>query len=112
MILEKPSIQGKNLVGEWILDLRPSPDADAYLQSLIINNQDEKIFTGLFYGSPIQDAYLNGNWDKLYFAFKTTDDSSEYYQSGYVVRDSIFGITYCPKRSFVMPWSGKRKMKD
>ena len=110
--IEKFNIQDGDLLGEWILDLRPTPDADPYYQTLIINSQNEKNFTGTFYGSSIQNTHLNKNWGKTYFAFKTTDESSEYYQSGYIVRDSIFGITYCPKRSFVMPWTGKRKEKE
>ena len=98
----------ENLVGEWLLDLRPSPNAAPYFQSLLVNQQREGIFTGVFYDSPIQEVYLNKSWDKLYFAFKTSDNSSEYYQSGYIVGDDIFGITFCPDRDFVLPWSGKR----
>jgi len=98
-----------NLLGEWILDLRPSPDADPYLQPLIIDKQNGKDFEGSFYGSPIKEAFLNESWDKLYFAFKSSDSSNTYYQSGYIIGDEIFGITYCPNRNFVMPWSGKKK---
>jgi len=104
-----PSEANKNLVGEWLIDLRPSPDADPYLQTLIIEDQDEQSFAGSFYGSSIRETFLNGNWDKLYFAFQSSDNSNTYYQSGYIIGDEIFGVTYCPKRNFVMPWSGKRK---
>ena len=102
----------ESLVGKWILDLRPSPDADPYFQSLLINQQREDKFTGLFYGSAIQEVYLNKNWDKLYFAFKTSDNSNEYYQSGYIVGEEIFGVTFCPGRDFVLPWSGRKVQNE
>ncbi|MDF1697942.1 MAG: hypothetical protein P1U56_18995 [Saprospiraceae bacterium] len=109
--IEKNTIQNNDLLGEWILDLRPTPEADPYYQSLIIKSQEDKTFSGTFYGSAIQETHLNNSWDKLYFAFQTSDASSEYYQSGYMVGDSIFGITYSPQRNFVMPWKGSRKLK-
>ncbi len=104
--------QDATLVGKWILDLRPSPEADPYLQTLTISKENGKKIKGSFYGSPIKDAYINKSWDKLYFAFKTSDGSSDYFQSGYIIGDEIFGVSYCPKRNFVMPWTGKRVIKE
>jgi len=109
--LSESNKANETLVGEWIIDLRPTPDAAPYLQSLIISNQEEKHFTGSFYGSPVKETLLNDSWDKLYFAFKSSDSNNVYYQSGYIIGDEIFGTTYCPARNFIMPWSGKKKKK-
>ena len=103
--------KNENIVGEWIIDLRPSPDADPYLQTFTVVVQNEKNFVGSFYGSPVENTSLNNSWDKLYFAFKSSDSTHEYYQSGYIVGEEIFGTTFCPGRNFVMPWSGKKKKK-
>ncbi len=102
-------VKNENLVGEWILDLRPTPEAEPYLQSFIVSDQGDGKFEGQFYGSPIQEFFFNKSWDRLYFAFKSSDNSNEYYQSGYIIGDEIFGTTFCPGRDFIMPWSGKKK---
>lgn len=102
-------ISNKSLVGEWILDLRPSPEAALYEQTLLITEQNDKSIKGQFYGSSIENGMINLNWEKLYFAFKTSDRNNDYFHSGYFIDDELFGITFCPKRNFVMPWTGKRK---
>ncbi len=108
-----PTFQHENsFVGEWVIDLRPSPDAAPYLKNLVISKKGEEDYEGTFYGSALQDIYVNESWDKLYFAFKSSDNSNDYFQSGYIIGDKIYGITYCPGRNFVMPWTGERKIKD
>ncbi len=108
---DKTTVAPEVIVGEWIIDLRTSPEASPYLQSFIVSQQDGNKFTGLFYGSPIQETCLNKNWNKLHFAFRSSDTNHDYYQTGYIVGDEIFGVSYCPQRDFVMPWSGKKIQK-
>lgn len=99
----------KDFKGKWTIDLRPTPDSEAYYQVFSIESISENTFTGTFYGSPIEDGLLNKNWDKLYFAFSTSDQTNEYYHSGYIDQGKVFGITYCYDRYFTAPWSGTRE---
>lgn len=94
------------LIGNWKIDLRPTPESDAYYQSFNVKTINNNVFTGVFYGSEIKNALINKNWDKVYFAFSTSDQSNEYYHSGYLENDKLFGITYCPNRNFTAPWTG------
>ncbi|MFD1315158.1 hypothetical protein [Namhaeicola litoreus] len=49
---------------------------------------------------------INKNWDKIYFAFSTSDQSNEYYHAGYLENDKLFGIIDCPNRNLAAPWTG------
>ena len=97
------------LIGEWIIDLRPTPQSEGYFQSFIVDSIEENTINGTFYGSNLENALLNDNWEKLYFAFTTNDSRNEYYHSGYLQDGKLFGISYCPDRNFTTPWTGKRK---
>jgi len=94
------------LMGEWTIDLRPAPDAEGYYQKFEVTAIDGNTFAGTFYGSPIENGLLNRNWDRLYFAFSTSDTSNNYYHSGYLEDGTLHGISYCPKRAFTAPWTG------
>lgn len=97
------------LIGNWKIDLRPTPESDAYYQYFMISEIDGNSFNGTFYGSEIKNGIINQNWPKLYFAFSTSDQSNEYYHSGYLENGKVFGITYCPNREFTNPWFGIRE---
>ena len=105
-LVDKPA---EILIGEWTIDLRPTPKSDPYFQSFIVELTEENKFEGTFYGSKIENSFLNANWEKLYFAFTTKDQSNEYYHSGYVQNGKLFGITYCPNRELTAPWTGEKK---
>ena len=99
--------------GSWKIDLRPTPDSEAYYQTVEISEAEQNTFKGTFYGSPIENAILNTKWNRLYFAFMTKDASNTYYHSGYILEGKIYGITYCPTRAFTAPWNGvKHKAKN
>lgn len=100
------------LIGKWEIDLRPTPESDGYYQSFEVEMLDENAFTGAFYGSDINNGLINMNWDKMYYAFSTSDQSNEYYHSGYIENDTLFGITYCPNRNFAAPWIGTKNNDD
>ena len=100
---------GDALIGEWTIDLRPTPESEEYFQSFVVQFIKENTFEGTFYGSQLENSLLNRNWEKLYFAFTTKDQSNEYYHSGYLQNGKLFGITYCPKREFAAPWTGLKK---
>jgi len=98
--------QNDPLAGNWKIDLRPTPDSDGYYQSFDVKIVNGNTFSGTFYGSEIKNALINRNWTKIYFAFSTSDQSNEYYHSGYIEDGKLFGITYCPNREFTAPWTG------
>lgn len=98
-----------NLIGEWIIDLRPTPESEGYFQFLTVDSIDNNSFQGTFYGSELEKSLLNTSWEKLYFSFTTRDTSNEYYHSGYLLDDILYGITYCPNRKFTAPWTGRKK---
>ena len=107
---ETNSNESKNeLIGNWKIDLRPTPDAEAYFQNFVVSSIDENSFTGTFYGSEIEESLINDYWPKVYFAFSTADQSNEYYHSGYIENGKVYGITYCPDREFTAPWTGEKE---
>ena len=95
------------LKGKWKIDLRPTPNAEAYYQSLEVSKINENVFSGKFYGSKIKNGFINKSWNKLYFAFTTSDSNHDYYHSGYLFEGKLYGMSYCPGRSFMAPWSGQ-----
>lgn len=98
------------LIGEWNIDLRPTPESEGYYQKFKVDQIDGRTFQGTFYGSTINDGYINNQWKRLYFAFSTSDSSNSYYHSGYILEGKIYGISYCPGRAFTAPWTGSKDM--
>lgn len=99
-----------SLIGTWIIDLRPTPASEPYLKEFKFTKINGKKFDGEFYGYPFSGGYLNTDWDKIYFAFTTQDQSGTYYHSGYVEGNKVFGITLNENREFVLPWKGEKKV--
>lgn len=96
------------LTGNWTIDLRPTPESEGYFQPFVVETMAADSFTGTFYGSTIENAIMNKNWDRLYFAFTTRDQSNEYFHTGYLFNGELYGMTYCPNRSFAAPWLGAK----
>lgn len=95
--------------GTYIIDLRPTPSSEPYLKEFRITKVNGKKFNGEFYGYPFTGGLFNLDWEKIYFAFTTQDQSGIYYHSGYVEGNKVFGITLNEARGFVLPWKGERK---
>ena len=98
----------ERLVGTWMVDLRPTPDAPAYLQPLVIASADSSGVTGTFYGSPLTDAQLNTAWDGVHLAFETRDGSSRYVTTARLLDGVLSGATYSPDRGLLQPWRARR----
>lgn len=96
------------LVGTWSVDLRPTPDAPAYLQPMVLTAVDGDEIQGTFYGSPITQSEVNADWDGVRFAFTTSDGSAEYVTAGRLLDGVIEGTTYAPDRSLLQPWRAVR----
>jgi hypothetical protein len=99
-----------NIIGTWIIDLRPTPDSESYLKKFSIENIHGKSFSGKFYNTEFENGQFNLDWDKLYFAFTTKDANSTYFLSGYIEGDHMYGISFSPERSFTAPWTGYREI--
>ncbi|MEQ9094985.1 MAG: hypothetical protein RIE32_01840 [Phycisphaerales bacterium] len=98
----------ESLVGRWRIDLRPTPDAEPYEQELVVDSVAGGRFTGTFYGSPVREARLNGDWGALRFSFVTEDGSGPYLHAG-VLRDGrLEGMSNATGRDFLMVWRGRR----
>ena len=97
------------LQGEWVIDLRPSPEAAPYLKEMKIIFNDGKRFAGSFYDTPFENGVINTTGGETYFAFSTKDGRATYFTSGKIENGELKGLTYCDNRDFVMPWTGKRK---
>ena len=108
---ETKDLRPSEIQGTWIIDLKPTPDAESYLKEFSIKNIDGKSFSGEFYDTDFENGQLNLDWEKIYFAFTTKDASNSYFHSGYFEGDKIFGISYSPEREFTLPWVGEKKNK-
>lgn len=95
--------------GTWVLDLRPDPASEPYLKDFIIEPSLGKAFCGEFYGTKFTGGYFNTEWEYLYFAFTTGDSDNRYYHSGYIIGNTIYGISYCESRKFTSHWTGVKK---
>ena len=97
------------LVGTWMIDLRPTREADPYLVELVIEAVDGTGFSGTYYnGSPISDAKFSTSFGVLRFAFITNDGSGPYHTTGQLRNDQLTGTTHSLGRGFLMPWRGER----
>lgn len=103
------SVHSNQLNGIWQIDLRPTPDSEAYFKQMTIQITDDNTFNGTFYDSTFKKGFLNTSWPNIYFAFSTKDKSNTYYHSGYFDGNTLHGVTYCPNREFTAPWTGTKE---
>lgn len=98
------------LEGEWIVDLRPTPDAAEYLVEFSVSKMKGKTFEGRFYDTNIRHGRLNGDWGEVRFAFVTEDGQATYHTSGKLTGDGrLEGTTHAIGRDFLAVWTAKRK---
>jgi hypothetical protein len=97
------------LLGAWVIDLRPAPDADPFLKDFTLKAYEADALKGTFYDTPFENGRIHTAWGKLFFAFTTADNSGTYFHSGYLENGTLSGISFSPSRQFVMPWTGVRK---
>ncbi len=97
------------LVGTWEVDLRPTPDAEPYLQQFVVTSVDGDGFEGNFYGTPIEEGRLNVDWGAVRFAFVTSDRSGPYNHSGILDGGRMEGTTHSLGRDFLSYWTARRR---
>lgn len=96
------------LVGEWRVDLRPTPDADPYYQTLTITSATDKGVKGTFYGTPFTEGCLNDDWGTVHVAFITQDGSGPYAHSARLVDGRLEGLSHSTGRDFLAVWTAER----
>ena len=108
--LAKPAaVDAAGLVGTWVVDLRPVPDAPPYLQELVIESVEGQSFTGRFYGAPVSEARINTDWGTLRIAFVTEDGSGPYHHSAVLQGSVLEGLANSTGRDFLRYWSATRR---
>jgi hypothetical protein len=98
-----------NALGTWIIDLRPTPESEPYIKEFKFTKIDGKNFNGEFYGYPFEGGLFNTDWDKIYFAFTTADQSGTYYHSGYIEGNKVYGMSLNENRKLMLPWKGTKQ---
>lgn len=97
-----------DLLGIWQVDLRPTPDAEAYYQPFTVTAINGNTFTGTFYQSEIREARLNTDWGVVHFAFVTNDGSGDYHTAGRLIDGRLEGTTHALGRNFLTVWTATR----
>jgi hypothetical protein len=105
----EPVAVPQTLVGTWQVDLRPTPDAEPYVQEFVITAVAGNTFTGTFYGTPVEQARINSIWGKLRIAFVTRDGSGPYNHSAVLEGTRLEGLTNSTGRDFLAYWSAEKK---
>jgi hypothetical protein len=100
-----------DLMGSWVLDLRPTPQSDSYLKDFDLTAFEDGKLSGTFYGTAFEGGKIHTDWGKIYFSFTTGDNSGPYFHAGYVENGKIYGTSYSEGRGFMIPWFGEKKKK-
>lgn len=97
------------LSGEWIVDLRSSPNDPAYLKPMVILVGSDGSMTGTFYDREIDKGRAGAVSGRACFALRTVDASGPYQTSGCLVGDQIEGQTWSEGRNFLLTWTAVRQ---
>lgn len=100
------------LVGAWKVDLRPTPDAAEYFQEFVVTKIDGKTFSGTFYGAEIKNGKVNTDWETVYLAFTSEDQSGIYSHFARLDGKKLIGATDSLGRGFLLPWRAEKKPVD
>lgn len=98
-----------SIAGVYVVDLKPTPNSEAYMQDFIVSGLDKNSFNGSFYGAKIKDGLINRKFKNTYLAFTTEDRSNTYYHFVKILNDKIEGLTYSSDRALIQPWTGLKK---
>ena len=97
------------LVGVWKVDLRPKPNSAEYYQEFVVTGVNGKTFSGMFYGTPIEQARINTDWGTVRIAFVTSDQSGPYNHSATLSGNRMEGLTNSTGRNFLSYWSATKR---
>jgi len=96
------------LVGTWTVDLRPTPDAEPYSKTFVVERVEGRTLEGSFYDSTLSDGHVNADWGAVHFAFTTRDGAGEYHTAGVLEGGRLRGTTHAVGRGFLAVWSAER----
>ena len=99
---------GSGLEGRWTVDLRPKPDAPAYLKPMALSVAADGGLAGEFYEHAIEGGRAVSTSGRPCFAFRTSDASGPYQTSGCLVGDHVEGQTWSEGRRFLLTWTARR----
>jgi hypothetical protein len=102
------SDDARALVGVWLVDLRPLPTSDPYVQRFEVTSVDGRTFTGTFYGAAVREARVNIDWNAVRIAFVTEDASGPYYHSAVLKDGRLEGLSNSSGRDFLAYWSATK----
>ena len=99
------------LVGAWAVDLRPTPDAEPYVQRFEITAVSGRRFEGTFYGAPISQGFVNTDWGTVRLGFITADGSGPYAHAAEYdpATGALRGTTISSGREFLSVWTAERE---
>lgn len=99
------------LAGNWTVDLRPKPDAPAYLKPMVLTIAADGVLTGEFYERAIDKGRAIATNGRPCFAFRTQDLSGPYQSSGCLKDGVIEGQTWSEGRGFLLVWTARRTIQ-
>lgn len=106
---QTPKLDTTKLIGTWKVDLRPTPKAPDYFKSFEVAKVDGNTFTGVFYGTEIQNGRINTDWETVYLAFTTEDNSGVYNHFAKLVGNRLEGASHSLGRKFLLPWRAEKE---
>jgi len=102
----KPNQQ--DLVGQWRVDLRATPEAAPYYQELRIDSVKGDTLEGSFFGSRMEHGRLNTDWGTVYIAFVTQDGKGAVHHAGRLRRGKLEGTSLSLGREVLSVWRAER----
>lgn len=106
---DAPAVAPKEaLIGTWRVDLRTSRNADPNFTELMIESIEDKMLTGSFYYTNVEDGLINDTWGTVYLAFTTEDGSGPYQTSARLENGKLIGTTHSLGRGFLSVWTAEK----
>jgi len=111
--IELDAQSNDGLIGTWKIDLRPTPESEAYYQEMVISSVAGDSLRGTFYFSEIYSSHFNSDWGALRFAFTTSDGAGEYQTTVKLLEDgTLEGMTHAPHRDLLAYWTAVKASKE
>ncbi|MGK0184909.1 MAG: putative oxidoreductase [Verrucomicrobiales bacterium] len=105
---ETAVVDPEDLIGAWEVDLRPTPDAEPYFQTFVIETVEGDSLTGSFCNTAIQEGKIDTAWGSAQFTFVTVDGTDAYYTTGKLVDGRLKGTTHSPSLKLFSVWTATR----
>ncbi len=101
-------VSSEDLIGEWQVDLRSTPDSEPSFHSFNVRAVDAQTLVGTFYDSEIKNGRVNTQWSAVHCRFVTKDGSNVYYSTAKLVNGRLEGTTQSPTRDLFSVWTAEK----